>query len=443
MRLVVVGDALLDVDLTGSADRLCPDAPVPVVDVAERRRRPGGAALAALLAAGRGAAVTLVAGSGDDAAGRELRGLVAGFARFVAAPFRGATPVKARVRAGGQSLLRLDTGDGRVSDVDFDVEVSRVLRGADAVLVADYGRGATAAGWLRRELSELPPGIPLVWDPHPRGAAPVARADLVVPNRAEARGLTGFADPGSAAQRLHRRWRCGAVAVTLGADGAAVFPPGEGVSAPQVPPGADPCGAGDAFSAAAAAALHHGLSAVDAVRRAAVEASRFVAGGGAGAWTVGEVPRADRPVFDVVARVRAAGGRVVAAGGCFDLLHPGHVRLLRRARELGDFLVVCLNSDESVRRLKGPLRPVVPERDRRAVLEALECVDAVAVFDETTPCALLERLRPQVWVKGSDHDADDLPEARVVERYGGRVATVPRVDGYSTTGLLDTVQPTA
>jgi len=138
-----------------------------------------------------------------------------------------------------------------------------------------------------------------------------------------------------------------------------------------------------------------------------------------------------------VGRTRASGGTVVATGGCFDLVHAGHVATLEAARELGDCLVVLLNSDESVRRLKGADRPLVEEADRAAVLEALRCVDAVVVFEEDGPDASLERLRPDIWVKGGDYDASELPEAEVVARHGGRTVILPYVAGRSTTRLIE------
>ncbi|GAA4866151.1 MULTISPECIES: D-glycero-beta-D-manno-heptose 1-phosphate adenylyltransferase [Saccharopolyspora] len=440
MNLVIIGDALLDADLTGTATRLCPDAPVPVVDLDARRRRPGGAALAALLAAEEGADVTLIAGRGDDAAGRELDRLLAGRVRLVDVPFLGGTPTKTRVRADGRSVVRLDAGDGTAADVPLGEAVQEALRDADAVLVADYGRGVARNTWLRRELSRLPPHVPLVWDPHPRGAEPVARADLVVPNHAEAARLSGATAPDAAATALWRHWECGAVAVTLGARGAVVVPPGAHLPAPEVPAGSDVCGAGDGFAVAVVRALAAGAPIAEAVRAAVEEASRFVAAGGAATWTTeaeqGAGRQPGRSAFDLVRQVRGGGGRVVAAGGCFDLLHPGHVNLLDRARSLGDALVVCLNSDDSVRRLKGSDRPVVRAEDRRRLLEALECVDAVVVFDETSPCELLAELRPDVWVKGGDYEVERLPETRVVESYGGRTVLVPLVAGYSTSRLL-------
>ena len=167
-------------------------------------------------------------------------------------------------------------------------------------------------------------------------------------------------------------------------------------------------------------------------------ASAFVARGGASAWDRAEPGEVAAPGADgVIARVRAAGGTVVATGGCFDLLHPGHVATLRAARGLGDCLVVCINSDGSVRRLKGPSRPLVTASDRARVLEALEFVDAVVVFDEATPAEVLDRLRPDVWAKGGDYAGADLPEADVLRRWGGQAVVLPYLDGHSTTALVE------
>jgi rfaE bifunctional protein nucleotidyltransferase chain/domain len=142
------------------------------------------------------------------------------------------------------------------------------------------------------------------------------------------------------------------------------------------------------------------------------------------------------PGLDVVAQVRSRGGIVVATGGCFDILHAGHIACLEAARTMGDALVVLLNSDASVRRLKGPGRPVISAAERAGVLLALRCVDAVEIFDEDDPRAALDRLRPDVWVKGGDYAGAPIPEAELVEGWGGRVALVPYLDGHSTTSIL-------
>jgi len=449
--LVVVGDTLLDADVEGTAERLCPDAPVPVLDATGQRQRPGGAGLAALLAARAGHSVVLVTALGADPPAHLLADLLASRVEVVRMPLRGATVCKTRIRAGGQSLLRIDSGDGRAAAGPLGSRAHEALRRAGAVLVADYGRGVAANPTVRGALAELANRVPVVWDPHPRGAVPVPGCRLVTPNEAEAVGFAGAAgDEGAVAATLRETWGCAALAVTLGARGALLSTP-QGcemvpVRSTAAPAGQDTCGAGDAFAAAVAAASLHGAGPREAVTAAVDAAVLFVASGGAAALdapaTVSGMvrPGAGRTALDVAAQLRARGNRLVATGGCFDLLHPGHLGLLRQARALGDGLVVCLNSDESVRRSKGRGRPIVPAADRMAMLEALEPVDAVAVFDEDTPAALLDLLRPDVWVKGGDYAVTDLPEADVVRRHGGEIVIIPIVEGYSTSRLVSAVR---
>ncbi|SFW84301.1 PfkB family carbohydrate kinase [Amycolatopsis australiensis] len=446
--LVVLGDTLLDVDAEGTAERLCPEAPVPVVDLTARRRRPGGAGLAALLAARSATEVVLVTPLGDDEGGHALTGLLEPDVTVLPLPLRGTTVCKTRVRASGQSLVRLDSGDGTATAEPLPSRVRAVVEDAGAILVADYGRGLTRNPDVRALLRELAERVPVVWDPHPRGAQPVPGTCLATPNLAEARAvLAGHDEPAELAKLLRGHWHADAVAVTVGARGA-VLADGLGETTVPVPAAArapgytapDTCGAGDRFAAAATAALLGGADAGEAVTTAVEAAARFVAAGGATALSTDDGPVPDRQpatdAFGLADRVRETGGRLIATGGCFDLLHPGHVSLLRQARALGDALVVCLNSDASVRALKGPGRPLVRDRDRARLLTALSFVDAVAVFDEPSPTAVLERLRPHVWVKGGDYAQADLPEREVVERHGGEVVLVPTVPGYSTSRLV-------
>jgi rfaE bifunctional protein nucleotidyltransferase chain/domain len=232
--------------------------------------------------------------------------------------------------------------------------------------------------------------------------------------------------------------------VTLGEEGALLVT-GEG--APLVAPAPrlsvlDPCGAGDRFSSAAAGLLADGASAEEAVTAAVSAASAFVAAGGASAAHSGTQPAAAAlegmdAAIEVAQRTRAAGGRVVATGGCFDLLHAGHVSVLQAARRLGGCLIVLLNSDQSVRRLKGPERPLVDEADRAAVIGALECVDAVAIFDEATPEAALRRLRPDVFAKGGDYAGIELPERALLAEWGADVVILPYLEGRSTSRLVE------
>ena len=453
--LVIVGDCLRDVDVHGAVDRLCPDAPAPVLAAESTHERPGGAGLTALLASRSSSRpVRLVTALGEDA--ESLRALLTGV-DVVAAAAEGTTPTKTRMLAGDRVLLRVDAGG--LHDAQVSSEVLDAIAGAGAVLISDYGRGLTADPAVREALTAAAARVPLVWDPHPHGAPPVPGATLVTPNLSEARGYVsevpgysrelhsrGFPhEPAALGEALREHWGVDAVAVTAGSRGA-VLRGAVGTSVTPAEParGGDPCGAGDRFAATAAVALADGAALDDAVRAAVAAAAEFVAAGGAGAIDdTPDPPSAEQPT-DVVTAARERGATVVATGGCFDLLHAGHARTLAAARRLAGedgVLVVCLNSDASVRRLKGPDRPVVAEADRAEMLRALAAVDAVEVFDEDDPRTVLERLRPDVWVKGGDYATDELPETPLVRGWGGEVVAVPYHAGRSSTRLLARLEP--
>ena len=468
MRIVVVGDVMLDVDLSGEATRLSPDAPVPVVDVSGVKRRAGGAGLVARMLAEDGWPVTLVTVLGDDDAGRQLESHLAGV-RLVSGPSGHASPVKTRVRAGSHPVVRFDQGCGKAPVPDASPAMLRAVEQAGVIIVADYGRGLAANPQLRDLLARLADSVPIIWDPHPSGPDPVPGVAVVTPNLAEASKAAGAyanlqdagtqyprtQDPAARAGRiLMEQWQSRAVLVTKGEQGAVLLQQGsdsaQAVPAPRVEAG-DPCGAGDRLAASLAVHLLAGRELGEAARLAVHDAADFLASGGVSALPdpAGPTAAAPKPRNQAAGRLRTSeplllaravrdnGGTVVATGGCFDLLHAGHVRSLAAARELGDCLIVCLNSDDSVRRLKGPERPIISQQDRAELLLAMECVDAVMVFDEDTPEAALERLRPDIWVKGGDYKGARLPEADLVEKWGGRCLTVPYHPARSTTGLAD------
>ena len=468
MRIVVVGDVMLDVDLSGEATRLSPDAPVPVVDVSGVKRRAGGAGLVARMLAEDGWPVTLVTVLGDDDAGRQLESHLAGV-RLVSGPSGHASPVKTRVRAGSHPVVRFDQGCGKAPVPDASPAMLRAVEQAGVIIVADYGRGLAANPQLRDLLARLADSVPIIWDPHPSGPDPVPGVAVVTPNLAEASKAAGaYANPQDprtqdtatqdpavqAGRILMGHWQSRAVLVTKGEQGAVLLQQGsdsaQAVPAPRVEAG-DPCGAGDRLAASLAVHLLAGRELGEAARLAVHDAADFLASGGVSALPdpAGPTAAAPKPRNQAAGRLRTSeplllaravrdnGGTVVATGGCFDLLHAGHVRSLAAARELGDCLIVCLNSDDSVRRLKGPERPIISQQDRAELLLAMECVDAVMVFDEDTPEAALERLRPDIWVKGGDYKGARLPEADLVEKWGGRCLTVPYHPARSTTGLAD------
>jgi len=467
MKITVVGDLLLDVDINGAATRLSPDAPVPVVDVADVRRRAGGAGLVASVLARDGHDVTLVTALADDDGASHLRRALAGVSVLAGAPLA-PTPTKTRVRIGTHPMVRFDQGCSPAPVPSSTGEMLGAIVSANTVVVADYGRGITANPAIRASLAEAARHVPVVWDPHPAGSVPVAGVSVVTPNFAEAlafakaAGLEGNHLGAEVAGRfLLDAWGSASVLVTKGEDGAVLLAAGaqpQGIPAPKTHV-SDPCGAGDRLAGSLAVYLGKGLGPAEAAARAVGDASAFLAAGGAAALamvgdeTAVQVAPGAGPVVEpkglelvdsadlrqdgvrLARSTREAGGTVVATGGCFDLLHAGHARTLAAARSMGDCLIVCLNSDESVRRLKGAHRPIVSVEDRAELLLALECVDAVVVFDEDTPEACLRGIRPDIWVKGGDYTPEELPEARVLEAWGGRCVTVPFHPARSTSGL--------
>ncbi|WP_189888435.1 PfkB family carbohydrate kinase [Streptomyces canarius] len=458
LRVVVVGDTLLDRDSTGSVSRLSPEAPVPVLADLDVAERPGGAGLAAALSATGGVDVTLVTALSQDVSGAVLRSLFddAGV-RVVDLGLSGPTPVKSRIRTHDRTLLMLDEA-GPAGEILSDnlEDVADALATADGILVSDYGRGVAALPAVRRLLAESTGRVPTVWDPHPLGAKAVPGVRLVTPNSREAAGLTGRQSVSgrddltldiAAARDLLDQWRVEQVVVTRGMRGAVLMQ--RGAHTPLVVNsrrviGHDACGAGDRFAATTTIQLAGGATPAAAVAAATEAATAYVENGGP--RYVSDRPERNRSGAEddallLARQVRAAGGTVVAVGGCFDLLHRGHAAMLEEARQLGDCLIACINDDESVARLKGPDRPVLSAADRAAMLRSLRSVDAVLVFGEDTPEAALQSLRPDIFVKGGDYHATELPESETVRAWGGHVVTVPFVDGHSTTSLLDKLIP--
>ncbi len=468
LDVVVVGDVLLDAWIDGAADRLCREGPIPVVDVARTRLAPGGAGNTAANLAGLGARVRLVGPVGDDADGAALRRVLAEHgvdpAGLVTVPGR-PTPAKRRLLADGQLVARFDTSPAPLADAGpLAAAVAAALPAGARLLVSDYGLGV-AAGPVRDAVTAARAGLALlVVDAHELAPWAAARPTAVTPNAAEARRLVaagplpaaGRVAAGAAgraaaspvpddsgpvafavahAAELLAAAGAGMVVATADAEGAVLLRPDRPPHRVPVRPVPEDrtTGAGDTATAALTLALAAGADPATAVELACAAAdcvvrrpgtvvcdaaalARCLDGGGA-VVTAAELA-------GLVAGYRRAGLRIAFTNGCFDLLHPGHLAYLEEARALADVLVVGLNSDAGVRRLKGPDRPVTGEADRAALLAALPAVDHLVVFDADSPVELLELVRPDVYVKGGDYTPEMLPETAVVERLGGTVRTV-------------------
>jgi D-beta-D-heptose 7-phosphate kinase / D-beta-D-heptose 1-phosphate adenosyltransferase len=467
--VVVLGDAVLDAWLTGPAHRVGREAPVPVVELRETDYAPGGAANMAANLAALGGRVELLAVLGDDPAADLLRdALVARGVGISHSPVEAGrvTPVKRRLMAGGQIVARFDDGPRSLPSQEAQSALAAALEVAltgevAAVVVADYGLGTISE--RIRDILVHRGGVPLVVDAHDLAAWQRCAPQLVTPSFGEAAAVLGATAP----EEERIAWVsahadelvecCGAedVLVTLDIDGALLVP-GQGApmlhaSALTAVPGASSCGAGDTFAAAATLArcVGSGRSAMLAVAQAAADV--VVARPGTAvcdtAALIARLAHADRGAIlhpdDLIAVVeehRRVGHRVVFTNGCFDVLHRGHVAYLRQARALGDVLIVALNTDDSVARLKGPQRPVNPLVDRAGVVGALDAVDLVTSFGEDSPVALLTRVRPDVYAKGGDYTPQMLPETPVVERLGGQVRVLDYLSDHSTTAIVDRIR---
>jgi D-beta-D-heptose 7-phosphate kinase/D-beta-D-heptose 1-phosphate adenosyltransferase len=476
-QVLVVGDLILDRYTRGTVERLTPEAPVPVLHGGRRRARLGGAAAVARLVRALGAGVALAGVTGGDAAGYRLRHLLehAGVEQgaVLTVPDR-PTTVKERFlgRAGGrpgQLLLRRDREQRTPLPSAWQERLLRAVLGRMAgrgvVLVADYGKGVCTPGLFEELMARAEDfGVPVLVDPCRTGDwARYRGAALLTPNRHEAAHASGLPvrtpqQALRAARWLRGRYLVDAVLVKLDRDGLVMVDRDgrEHVCPAATGPVCDVTGAGDLVLAVAglcraagvdwpqtlslcstAAALEVARPGVAAVRRSEVRAALAVKDrSGRGK----RVSRAE--LAELALGYRRMGQRVVLTNGCFDLLHAGHVSYLAEAARLGEVLVVAINGDAGVRRLKGMGRPLVTVEQRAAVLAALACVDHVVVFEEDTPHALLREVRPDVLVKGGTYAVESVVGREVVESYGGRVCVTDKVEGLSTTRLLAALRAT-
>jgi D-beta-D-heptose 7-phosphate kinase/D-beta-D-heptose 1-phosphate adenosyltransferase len=460
--VVVIGDCILDRWTVGEAERVSREAPAPVVRVTETIAVPGGAANTAVNARALGARVRMVGLIGDDEAGDVLRQRLeaAGVDTSFLVEIPGArTTTKSRVVGGDRVVVRVDELAATPTAEHGERlarSVARAIRCADAAVVCDYGLGVRAEDVVPM-LDRDRPGAVVV-DAHDLTRWAALHPDLVTPNAGETAALLGTELGTVVAARADVLARSGARAavVTLDRDGTVLLEAGsdQGFRTRATPASEQQAsGAGDTFCAAATVALAVQAPLRDAVAVAQAAADVVVREAGTSVCTAAALldsvtaPAATVVDHDELATAveaaRQAGRRVVFTNGCFDVVHRGHTTYLRQARDLGDLLVVALNDDDSVRRLKGPERPINPAEDRAGVLAALACVDLVTVFATDTPIPLIERLRPEVYVKGGDYSPEMLTETEVVRGYGGEVVMVDYVPEHSTSAVVRRIREAA
>ena len=457
-RVLVVGDVMLDRYWYGPASRISPEAPVPVVHVTDTEERPGGAGNVALNAAALGVRTTVIGITGDDEAARiltrqlESAGVVCRFRRLSSRP----TVTKLRVISRHQQLIRLDfeSGSEATEAASLLEDFAEALRSCDIVVLSDYGKGTLAdpQAFIRRARAACKP---VLVDPKHTDYRHYAGATLITPNMAEFEAVAGPCETdkvlGQKAATLIEKHGLGGLLITRGEQGMTLFRPhrAELHLPAQAREVFDVTGAGDTVISTLASALAAGCEVERATALANLAAGVVVAKLGAATVSLPELRKAlaaaGEPGYGVltqeqlllaVAEARAQGERIVMTNGCFDILHAGHVGYLAQARRLGDRLIVAVNDDASVRRLKGYGRPVNPVERRMAVLAGLESVDWVVSFAEATPEALVCKVLPDVLVKGGDYRAEQIAGQACVRTGGGRVVVLGYQDGCSTTEII-------
>ena len=461
--VLVVGDAMLDRYVYGAVNRVSPEAPVPVLTVLREVAMPGGAGNVVRNLIALEAAVAFVSVVGDDQAGSDLTGLIGGqqgVEPWLLVQSGRTTTMKTRYIAQGQHLLRADREETIALPEKLAERLLRIATDAMAAtsvtVLSDYRKGVLEAEVAQRLIAAARQlGRRVIVDPKGRDYSRYAGADVVTPNRrelAEATGLGVDDERGivAAAQVLLQRHGFGAVLVTRSEDGVSLIAPdlirhfpGE---AREV---FDVSGAGDTVVATLAAALAVNVPLADAARLANIAAGVVVGKVGTAVARQNDILAEITPATGALRKVVTAAAAAEAAerwrmrgytvgftNGCFDLLHPGHVHLLEQCRAMCDRLIVGINADASVRRLKGPTRPVRNDAERAAVLASLASVDLVCVFEEDTPLDILNLIRPDLLVKGSDYTHDTVVGAREVESWGGKVALAQLLPGHSTTATL-------
>ncbi|MBW1893173.1 MAG: bifunctional D-glycero-beta-D-manno-heptose-7-phosphate kinase/D-glycero-beta-D-manno-heptose 1-phosphate adenylyltransferase HldE [Deltaproteobacteria bacterium] len=467
-NVLVIGDVMLDRYQWGEVKRISPEAPVPVVKVLGKTEVPGGAGNVALNLSGLGCPVCLIALCGADEAGDRLKQILdaKGINTVFKVDASRLTTTKTRVMANNQQLFRLDEEKSEQTSPAISQEIIKHFKenlpSCRAVVMSDYGKGVLSSPEVCEQIISMCKNakIQVVVDPKGRDWERYRGVTCVTPNTTELELASGSETEGNeqalldCAKYVKDRFGLENLLVTRGPEGMCLVMNNneiETISA-ESREVFDVSGAGDTVIATLAAGLAAGFSIFEAARIANTAAGIVVGKLGTQPVTFSELDMAfgrngsDKnaaKIFTLDAALiqiqawRAAGKKIVFTNGCFDLLHPGHIDLLNQASSFGDCLIIGLNTDASVKRLKGGGRPILNEHDRAAILGALESVNMVVLFDEDTPLALIKALSPDILVKGADYRPEEVAGRDIVESYGGELRLVKLLEGYSTTRIAD------
>lgn len=465
---LVVGDLMLDEYLWCSTERISPEAPVPVVDIGREDLRLGGAGNVISNLRALGAQVRVASVLGDDDSGRRLRAmldaLMISSAGLATIPGR-TTARKTRILASNQQVLRVDRESREWVTPEFEQQlieyIATQISEIQVILISDYQKGVLTETLLQKVISlGREHAIPVIVDPKGDDYRKYHGATLITPNRKEAQAAAHLAITDEASlidvgQQLREQMDLEALVMTRSEEGMSIFTrDGQHTCLPtRAREVFDVSGAGDTVMTMFGLALANGLSMREAAEAANVAAGIVVGKVGTSTVTAQEIlaevslreAHSDQKIVSRenlarhLAQQRSDQRSVVFTNGCFDLLHVGHVKYLQAARRLGDLLVLGLNSDASIRRLKGPNRPLIAQDERAHILAALNCIDYVVIFEEDTPLELIEALRPDILVKGGDYTPEGVVGKELVESWGGRIELIQFVDGKSTTGIVEKI----
>lgn len=470
LRMLVIGDAMLDMYLQGTSTRICREAPVPIVDIHNQMEVPGGAANTAMNLAQLSAHTTYLSVIGDDWEGKKLTELLKKntihTSKILIEKDR-KTLTKQRVMAGNHMLVRFDYGSTENISKASEKKLINILieeyEDADGVIISDYGYGILTDSVLQT-LKQLIKKVPkvVVVDSKYLDKYKDLNVAAVKPNYQETTALIGLTQIPSEGNRLKDLLARGEeifeitnariAAVTVDIEGSVIFENGKVIHRTYTKPveNSKAAGAGDTYTSAFALALAAKTNARDAAEIAAAAARIVVQKEGTSTCNAEELFRSfstknkrieqTEDLHTILQQYRHNGKKIVFTNGCFDILHPGHVDYLSRAKSLGDILIVGMNTDESISRLKGPERPINSLRDRMDVLSGLSSVDHVVPFSENTPINLIHIIKPDIYVKGGDYTRATLPEVPHVEEYGGTVEILPFVQDRSTTSIIKRIR---
>ena len=458
-RILIVGDVMLDEYWHGSSKRISPEAPVPVVHVTDQKECPGGAGNVALNCAALGMHTTLIGFIGKDEAGKKLHAMLkkASISPQLITRPQSPTIRKCRILSKHQQLIRLDFENlsDQISSKTLLSTYKDCLKNTDIVILSDYSKGVLDDIETLISLAKKAK-IPILIDPKHKEISRYQGATVITPNLEEFQNLVGPCPSQDIlikkAKDARKKYDLDAILITQGEKGMTLIEKNKSpLSLPaQTREVYDVTGAGDTVIATLASVFANTTSLSTAMTLANQAAGLVVAKLGAATVSADDLRTLSSPtpayltteaqLIQKINHLKAKGKRIVMTNGCFDLLHAGHLNYLEEAKALGDHLIIAVNDDASVKTLKGPSRPLISIQDRLRLLAALECVDSVIAFSESTPQRLIKTLMPDILVKGGDYKIKDIAGSNDVLKNGGEVKILPFIKGYSTSAIVEKIQ---